>query len=78
MMQGGTYLPDGYVGVKEASKLTGISESQLRRNDNKGLMVPKRIRVGNSLYRAYSMNDIRTIIYWMKNKKYRYENILKG
>jgi len=57
-MRGGAYLPEGLHSVKETAQLTGLSESTLRRLDNSGKVKTKRIKVGNSNYRAYTDEDI--------------------
>ena len=75
--QGGIEMPEGFVSVKDCARMTGLSESTLRRWDYKGLISPRRIQFGKSSYRAYSLEDVRVIIAWTTHRTMKYKNILE-
>jgi DNA-binding transcriptional MerR regulator len=62
--------PDNTVSIGDASRLTGVSQKQLRYWEGRYINDPKRSVCGERAYRRYSREDIQKII---KIKEYMEE-----
>ena len=50
----------GYIKVRDAAKILGVSVMTLHRWDAKGKLTPKRHPINN--YRLYKINDLRKLL----------------